>query len=209
MTSRDEPFAVTSAVAGQGAGPDDALRRAVEPIIAAAGLALYDVELSGSGRGRVVRILVDGAPDEDAGSSGGERATPSVDRLEALTNDLDAVTEPLVHGSYLLEVSSPGLERPLRLPAHFEGAIGDTASVKFVPPGQSAAVRERAVIVDADRSSVRIRLDSGDEHTLAYDEILSARTVFEWGAKEPPGRGSKPGRRRAPTLTTGEGRNRR
>ena len=83
---------------------------AVEPVVAALGLELYDVEVTGTGRALVVRVLVD--------REGGDRprhrryrgARPSRPSL-----DDDEVARALP-GAYALEVSSPGLERPLRRP---------------------------------------------------------------------------------------------
>ena len=85
------------------------------PSSAALGLELYDVEISGTGRARVLRVLVDreGGIDLEAIAAATEAVSPLLDQPP-----LDAA----LAGPYTLEVSSPGLERPLRTPAHFAGA---------------------------------------------------------------------------------------
>src|SRR4051794_36228652 len=101
----------------------DVVTEAVAPAVSGLGLHLYDVEVTGSGRGRVVRVLVDrdGGVDLDAITRVSEAVTPLLDTGRA---------GEVLAGSFTLEVSSPGLERPLRRAEHFRGAIGELVSVK-------------------------------------------------------------------------------
>ncbi|MGH9246713.1 MAG: ribosome maturation factor RimP [Acidimicrobiales bacterium] len=97
-----------------------------------------------------------------------------------------------VPGRYTLEVSSPGLERPLRTPAHFVRAVGSQVAVRT--RGGIEPRRIRGELVAADDDGVTIRLDSPPpdepaERHLGYDQIERARTVFEWGPTAP-----KPGK---------------
>ena len=105
------------------------VREIVAPLLAARGLFVDDVEHKGS----ALRITVDreGGVDLDAIAE----ATRVVSR--ALDED-----DP-VPGSYTLEVSSPGLERPLRTPAHFARAVGTAVKVKTIPRSR-ATVGSRA-----------------------------------------------------------------
>ena len=100
------------------------LAAVLEPVVRDLGLELYDIELGGTARGRTLRVLVDceGGVDLDAITSATEALTPVLDG--------DAEVAQVLPGSYLLEVSSPGLERPLRTPAHFRRAVGDAISLK-------------------------------------------------------------------------------
>lgn len=148
-----------------------AIVEAVEPVVAALGLELYDVEITGSGRATVVRVLVDreGGIDLDAVGAAAEAISPAL--------DTERVTRALP-GPYALEVSSPGLERPLRRPDHFRRAVGSTVSVKL--PGR----RVRGALVDADDDGILLVLDDGAQERVLYSEVAGARTVFEWGAKK-------------------------
>jgi ribosome maturation factor RimP len=141
---------------------------AVEPVVSALGLDLYDVEVTGTGRAVVVRVLVDreGGIDLDTVGAAAQAISPVLDS--------DRVARALP-GAYALEVSSPGLERPLRRPDHFRRAVGSTISVKT--PGR----RIRGVVVEADDDSFALALDDGTQERISYTDVAQARTVFEWG----------------------------
>ena len=95
-------------------------------------------------------------------------------------------------GPYTLEVSSPGVERPLRRAEHFTGAVGTEVSVK-APGADGAMERVRGVLTGADADTITIRLEGG-EREIPIDTIEQARTVFDWSPAPKPGKGSKPGR---------------
>jgi ribosome maturation factor RimP len=144
---------------------------AIEPVLATLGLEVFDVQLTGSGRASTVRVIVDrdGGVDLDAITAASERVQPALDPLDDL-------------GPYALEVSSPGLERPLRRPEHFRRAVGETVSVK-VRDADGEVRRLRGDLVSADERGVAVHVGDTDvtEHA-DYDQIIKARTVFEWGA---------------------------
>jgi ribosome maturation factor RimP len=153
---------------------------AIEPLLAPLGLELFDVQFTGSGRARTVRVIVDrdGGVDLDAITAASERIQPALDSLDEL-------------GPFALEVSSPGLERPLRRPEHFRRAVGETVSVK-VRDADDVVRRLRGGLVAADERGVTVDAGGahGSEH-VDYDQIIQARTVFEWGAPRKPGKDTK------------------
>jgi ribosome maturation factor RimP len=145
----------------------------VLPLVDALGCRLYDLELSGSGRARTLRVLI----DHDGG----------VD-LEAITAATQAISAALdtstaISGPFLLEVSSPGLERPLRRPEHFAGAIGETVTISSHT--DSGPERRRGTLVDAGEHACIVDID-GEREEIAYESISKARTVFEWGPEPRP-----------------------
>lgn len=152
----------------------DTIARALAPAVAGLGLDLYDVELSGTGRARILRVMVDreGGVDLDAIAAATEAVSPLLD-----APPLDSV----VSGPYALEVSSPGLERPLRTPEHFARAVGETVSVKTRPGDDHGARRVRGVVGAADHTGFELVLDDGTAERVAYGDVTQARTVFEWG----------------------------
>ncbi len=89
-------------------------------------------------------------------------------------------------------MSSPGLERTLRTPAHFAGAIGTRINVKAVAHLDGAR-RFTGTLVRAGDTDVDVVLDepAGESRVIAYDQIERARTVFEWGPAPKPGKGPK------------------
>lgn len=139
----------------------------VAPAVEAAGLELYDFELAGG----VVRVLV-----TTAGGVG-------VDDLAALTRAISRALDEVdpITDRYTLEVSSPGLERVLRTPAHFAGAVGSEVTVKTVP-GTEGDRRVAGTLVAADETTITV----GDR-TIALDAIEKARTTFAWGPGPKPG----------------------
>jgi len=156
----------------------DAITALVAPIISDLKLDLYDLEFNSG----LLKITVDTLP----GSEGGI----TLDQLALVTRlvgrDLDH-HDP-IPGHYTLEVSSPGLERHLRTPRHFQRAIGRTVSVRLraVETGER---RVQGVLIAADEHTATIRLDDAalTERVVPLDTIDRARTVFTWGGVEKPG----------------------
>ncbi len=156
------------------------VREVVEPLLARHSLEVYDVELAGS----QLRITI-------------ERPAPSSEGL-----DLDTIAQATrlvslaldehdpIEGRYTLEVSSPGLERTLRTPAHFTRAVGSSVNLK-TRPGVDGERRVRGVLSEANDEGVTV-----DDRRLRYDEIEKARTVFEWGSPAKPAR-RKPSREKS------------
>ena len=96
-------------------------------------------------------------------------------------------TDPIA-GRFTLDVSSPGLERTLRTPAHWAWAVGRTVSVK-THPNHPIGRRFAGTVTEATDTTVTIALDEpvGESVTLALGEIAKARTTFEWGPAPKPG----------------------
>jgi ribosome maturation factor RimP len=159
--------------------PLDTLAAAITPELDRLGLELYDLQLSGSGRSRVLQVTVqrEGGTDLEAVTAASERISPLLDSLDS------------VAGPFTLEVSSPGLERTLRRPDHFWGAIGEVVSVK-ARDEQGEVQRVRGVLERADDAGIEVVGDHGSER-IAHDDVVQARTVFEWGAAPKPGKGKK------------------
>ncbi|MEZ5380767.1 MAG: ribosome maturation factor RimP [Microthrixaceae bacterium] len=166
---------------------DTKLTEIIEPVVAAAGLSLYDAEFRGSS----LLVMV----ESDDGVNLDQVAAVS----RAISRHLDE--DDPIPGTYTLEVSTPGLERRLRRPHHFQGAIGETVKVKLHPgaPGERRADGELAA---ADDTTATIRTADGVERSVAYADIDRARTHFEWGPAPKPGKGSKPGKGKAKPKKT-------
>jgi len=151
----------------------DRVRDIVLPLLADRDLDLYDVEMAGP----VLKVVVErpGGLDLDALS----------DATRAVSRALDEA-DPIA-SSYTLEVTSPGLERTLRTPAHFAGAVGEMVKVKVVAGAAEAGGDRRVagVLAAADDDGITVRTGDDDgaraERQVRYDDIERARTVFEWG----------------------------
>lgn len=178
----------------------ESIREFVAPLVAALGLDLYDVELTGAGHARAVRVVVDKRSDDNRsdenrseGGSGVDLDTIS-DATRVLAPELSA--SGILRDSDVLEVSSPGLERTLRRPEHFRTAVGSLVSVKHLRDGET--VRDRGTVVGATDDGIELALENAAAEApptrIAYTDIVACRTVFEWGPAPRPGRGSKPGK---------------
>jgi ribosome maturation factor RimP len=150
------------------------LEEMVRPVIEAAGLELVDVTFRRESGRRVLRVTVD--RDEGADLDSIARAS------ERLSRRLDL--EDFGAGAYTLEVTSPGVERPLRSREDFARRVGKRVKVRTTLPVEGARNHTGVVVAAGDRA-LTIATDAG-ERTLPYENISSARTVFEWG-----GRGGK------------------
>ena len=143
----------------------DRVRELVTPVVEAESVDLYDVEHNGG----VLRVLVD--VEGGIGIDDLKRISRAVSRR------LDE-TDPMP-GRYTLEVSSPGLERPLRTPEHFRRAVGESIKVKTMPTPEGAR-RLEGTLLGADEGGFDIETDE-DQCRVRYDEVSKARTVFDWG----------------------------
>jgi ribosome maturation factor RimP len=143
---------------------------ALDPLLSSLGLELYDAEFA-SGTLNVV-VTKAGGVDLDALTKANRTISEWLDANEPIAS------------RYTLDVSSPGLERRLRTPAHFLGAVGDVVTLRELR-GEAPTRRLEGTLVAADDQGVTL-----DDHelgavTIAYDAIERARTVFEWGATKP------------------------
>lgn len=163
------------------------VRSLVEPIARDLDLDLYDLEQ----RGGTIRVTLDTPP----GSEGGVDLDKLALATRLVSRELDH--DDPVPGRYTLEVTSPGVERTLRLPSHFQREIGKTLNIRLADVG-SEQRRVEGVLVAADDRAATLRIDDPDsvepvERVVAYTDIDRARTVFVWGPQPKPG-GPKAGR---------------
>jgi ribosome maturation factor RimP len=154
-------------------GTSERIAQVVEPILEAHDHELYDVELTGA----VVRVLVE-RPD----------GSVTLDGLEKLSREISEALddENPLPGGFELEVSSPGLERPLRRPGHFAKAVGSLVKIKTKADADGNR-RLDGTITAADADGVTVETPVGP-HRVAYGDIERARTVFEWGPAAKPGK---------------------
>ncbi len=142
----------------------------ITPLLAHGGLELYDVELlPGSLKVTVTR---DGGVDLDTLASANETLSTWLDEHDPMP------------GNYTLEVSSPGLERRLRTPSHFKGAIGESVTLRITPP-DAPAERVTGSLTAATDEGIELSTDAGPR-SAAYEHVERARTVFEWGSAPKP-----------------------
>ncbi|MHB1139027.1 MAG: hypothetical protein ACYC2O_08720 [Microthrixaceae bacterium] len=162
----------------------DRLTDVVVPVLADLGLDLYDLEFSGS----QLRVLVDRPGGID------------LDSLTAATRAISGVLDDadLIAAAYTLEVSSPGIERTLRTPAHFVGAIGEVVKIT-TRPGAEGDRRIEGRLSAADEAGITVDVEDAGPRAIPYGDLQRAKTVFVDPAAPKPGKGSKPGKAAKPT----------
>ncbi len=143
----------------------------LEPEIADLGYELLDLEWH-RGRGATLRLYIDGA--DGIGLDDCTRVSRAVEAL------LDM--EDVLVGPYRLEVSSPGLERPLRTAAHFAAAVGEEARLRVEHAGVPRKFRGRIAGVERDVLSMEC---DGESVTVMLNEIVSARLAPDRDAAFP------------------------
>jgi ribosome maturation factor RimP len=142
------------------------VRELVEPLLGTEGLEVVDVEVLGG----TLRVTVDRA--------GGVDLDTLADATRLVSDVLDR-DDPMP-GRYVLEVSSPGVERPLRTPEHFQRFVGTTVAVKTHPDVEGER-RVEGALEAADGEGIVIA-----GRRLGYGDIERARTVFVWGPAAKP-----------------------
>ncbi len=155
------------------------VRALIAPIASDLGLDLYDVEQ----RGGTLRVTLDTPAGAQTGVTLDELALAS--RL--VSRELDHA-DP-IPGRYTLEVTSPGVERALRTPAHFQRELGKVVAIRLRDVGNEER-RLTGTLVGADESTATIEIE-GTPRTVALDDIDRAKTVFSWAAAPKPGAGKK------------------
>jgi ribosome maturation factor RimP len=143
----------------------------LEPGVEALGFELVTVELLSKGREPLLRVYID--------SPSGVTVDDCADVSNQVSGILD-VEDP-ISGHYTLEVSSPGLDRPLVKREHFERVTGERIKVRLVRAlenrrnfaGRLVAVSGEDIVMDVD----------GEQFTLALDNIERARLVPEFAER--------------------------
>ncbi len=149
------------------------------PTVAALGLELLGVEYLTMPGGAVLRLYID-VPEAEA--TGENPRAVGIDECEMVSREVSAqldVEDP-ISGHYTLEVSSPGLDRPLFSPAQFARFIGESAKVGLKLPHDGRR-RLTGRIVEVDGDSIHFDVD-GQPFAVAFDNIDKARIAPDWAA---------------------------
>ena len=149
----------------------------VMPILADLSLELYDLEFAGG----TLRVTIDTPPGGPAGVD--------IDRISLVTRllgrELDH-NENAVPGRFTLEVTSPGLERTLRTPAHFAREIGKTVNVRLTSEHEGRRRLNGELVGSTDRTATVRLSESGEQVEFPLSLLDKAKTVFVWETQPKP-----------------------
>jgi len=160
----------------------DALLAPIRDHIAGLGFELVDLRRVGTLQRPILQVRVD-RPDSRPGQG------VTADDCAGISRSLERFLESraMVGPRYVLEVSSPGIERPLRWPEHWRRFVGHRARVRAAALGGRRRVE---IVAVPDEEHVTVRAEDGAEITVPLDEIREATLVVEWGAPRKPGSSS-------------------
>ena len=158
---------------------DRGIEREIEARLDELGYELVELEQVGSRARPLLRVRIDRRQAAEGESVTIDDCARASRALEAYLDDLDEVGE-----RYVLEVSSPGIERPLVRPADFERFAGREIVVKGTRPLAGRARRLEGELIGLegpeDEARVRIRLEDGEEVAIPRAEIARAHLLFRW-----------------------------
>jgi ribosome maturation factor RimP len=150
---------------------DQAIQDQLAAMVAAEGLELLATEVVGSGPKTVLRLVVDGPEGVD------------LDRCATVSRQASAildVEDPIQH-HYVLEVSSPGLDRKLYRPLDYERFTGRRVRLRLKP-----GYREHRMVVGQlvglEGDAVRVDSDTGQELRFRLEDIFEARLEVDWNS---------------------------
>lgn len=136
-------------------------------------LALYDIDEKMSGKGRIITVYLT--------KIGGV----TLDECARFSRTLGAELEEFdfIPERYYLEVSSPGVERPLKLKSHYVSAINEKVAVQYHDGTEKQSVMGTLTVVDQDEITVD---DRGTVHVIPFKQISRAKTVYipDWSEKD-------------------------
>lgn len=156
----------------------------LSPTIQSLGLELLGVEYLPSPGGAVLRLYID-VPAGALGDDGAPRMV-GIEDCESVSREVSAqldVEDP-ISGHYTLEVSSPGVDRPLFTPAQFARFLGEDAKVVLqLPMDGRRRFQGRIVEVEGERIDFEIEAKPAPQRvSVAFDNIEKARLVPDWVA---------------------------
>lgn len=138
------------------------------PIVEEAGCELVDVEFLKEGADWFLRVYID--------KSGGV-SLDDCEKVSRPLNDKIDEKDPIPHAFYL-EVSSPGLERPLKKPRDFEKAIGNLVEIKLFKAVDNTK-RFEGELVSYDGKSITIKTDTNESHQFQMEQIAKVKTLIK------------------------------
>ncbi len=140
------------------------LEESIKLTVESLGAKLYDIATLKENDKNIFRVSIT--------CEGGVNLDKCAEISRMLSPILD-IEEP-IHGEYVLEVSSPGIERKLKKKEHFIASVGEKVKVKDL----STKVHKGELVV-ADEEKIVVQTED-EKVELNYDNILSAATYFEW-----------------------------
>ncbi|RYE54957.1 MAG: ribosome maturation factor RimP [Sphingobacteriales bacterium] len=155
------------------ASKQEILHNMIEPIVVSLGCELWGLEYLTQGRYTTLRLFIDGPQGV------------SLEDCEKVSRQVSSVmdVEDPIDGEYTLEVSSPGMDRPLYTPAHYARYVGETVNLRLRMArdgrrrfkGDIVKVEGDDVVINVEGKEITLPVDAIDKANIVprYDEIIS------------------------------------
>jgi ribosome maturation factor RimP len=147
---------------------EDSMREMVIPLLEPYNAFLVDIAVRGERNTRIVEVFIDTEKGIDA------------KQLGAINRELNRQLQEgdIIHGSYRVSVSSPGLDRPLKTARQYRKNIGRELEVHVTEDNRDRTIT--GSLDDADEDGFRLRLKDGSVQTFSYDEIRKTFIKLPW-----------------------------
>lgn len=158
------------------------ITKLLAPTVASLGVELMGAEYLPAPGGAVLRLYIDVPADDATVDDEGVPRSVTIEECEAVSREVSAqldVEDP-ISGNYTLEVSSPGIDRPLFAPAHYARFVGESAKVTLRLP-QDGRRRLQGTIERVEGGTIVFGFD-GKEFPVSFENIEKARLVPDWAA---------------------------
>lgn len=141
----------------------------VEEVLQGTDSYVVEVSIRGNKGSRVVEVFV----DSDTGTS--------VDELARISREVGFVldTDEVIDGRYSLNVSSPGVNRPISLPRQFPKHVGRKLRVRYRTEGEETKEEEGA-LESASESGIALRVSGSRKLQLNFEDVIEARVLLPW-----------------------------
>lgn len=146
----------------------ETVKAAITPVVEADNLELVDVEYVKEGGNWYLRVYID-----KLGGVGLEDCQAASEKIDAMLDQIDPIPQ-----AYFLEVSSPGIERPLKKPADFERFKGNLINITtFAPVNGTKSFTGR--LLGYSEKGIEIEL-KGQSTIISLEQVASARLAVEF-----------------------------
>ena len=148
----------------------DRVRGLVEEVLAGTPHFIVEFDVRGARGSQAVDVFLDS--DDALG----------VGTLAQISREIGFLldTEAALPGRYRLNVSSPGVDRPLKLPRQYRKNVGRRLRVHYRKPGGEGYTETLGDLVEADDEAVEVVLSGAERRRIPYDDILWAKVQLPW-----------------------------
>lgn len=149
---------------------DARVKTLVEEVLAGSPHFLVELEVRGAPGSQAVDVFI----DSDEG--------PSIETLARINREITFLfdAEAVIAGHYRLNVSSPGVDRSLKMPRQYKKNVGRALRVHYQKPDGDGYTEVHGDLVEADDEAIEVAVQGGPRQRIRYPDILWAKVQLPW-----------------------------